>query len=62
MQPVQNIVVYFINEETISLDTHQAISKDTVDLSKSTSNLDTGGWKIHRMENVCPLIKEWKAT
>ena len=37
MQPANQFVVYFSNEETASLDTHEAIDQDTVDLSKQVS-------------------------
>ena len=59
MQPLQ-YVVYFSNEEIVSSATHKTINKERVDLRKLVTILGEGKWKKHRMEEVCPLIKEWK--
>ena len=53
-------IVYFNDKETASSTTHKAINKQCVDLSKSVLVLDGGKWMEKNMNNVCPLIKEWK--
>ena len=52
----------YFNEEVVSPATHDAINREVVDLCKQWLILDSGNWKRHNMDEVCPLIKEWRTT
>ena len=59
MQPRSYIV--YANEEMASSAAHEVINQNLVNLSNSWLTLDNGQWDKKNMNNVCPLIKEWKA-
>ena len=52
-------VVYF-NQEKAPSATHEVINQEIMNLCKAVTNLEEGMWEEHKMNEVCPLIKEWK--
>ena len=61
MQFVPEFVVYINNAQRAPTATYKAINQEKVYLSKSESYLDRGRWNERKIEEVCPLIMEWKA-
>ena len=60
MQKFQ-FIIYHNNQKTVPA-VHETINQEEVHLSQLVVILVSGKWKEKSMNELCPLIKEWKVS